>query len=104
MCLSRRGAACFHAAPRFLGNKTISATKGLILKGAARVGLRFRENRKREVAAPAWLPGAAQSQKHITQVEIVQRVLFVDGFAENPGIEMAGIASLIGGNLFNDLV
>jgi monovalent cation/hydrogen antiporter len=27
MCLSRRGTACFHAAPRFIGNKTISATK-----------------------------------------------------------------------------
>ena len=27
MCLSRRGAACFHAAPLFIGNKTVSATK-----------------------------------------------------------------------------
>jgi hypothetical protein len=28
MYLSQRGAARFHAAPRFLGNKTVSGTKG----------------------------------------------------------------------------
>jgi hypothetical protein len=28
MCLSQRGAALFHAVPRFLGNKTVSGTKG----------------------------------------------------------------------------